>query len=109
VTDLQGEQGIVESVGSLYRRALIMEVRVTTKYRRVLPLSILVIMAWLSGCQRETPVEKSQASQQPSVVDQAVRQSVDAIQTPMDKARGVEGALNEAAGRTADRVQEGTP
>lgn len=59
--------------------------------------------------ERLSPVEKSQASQQPSVVDQAVRQSVDAIQTPMDKARGVEGALNEAAGRTADRVQEGTP
>jgi hypothetical protein len=33
---------------------------------------------------------------------------VDAIQTPMDKARGVEGILSEAAGRTADRIQEGT-
>lgn len=86
-----------------------MEVRMTTRYRQVLPLSILVLMAGLSGCQRETPVEKSQASQPPSVVDQAVRQSVDAIQTPMDKARGVERTLNEAAGRTADRVQEGTP
>ncbi len=63
----------------------------------------------LAGCQRETPVEKSQASQSPSVVDQAVRQSVDAIQTPMDKARGVERTLSDAAGRTADRVQEGTP
>jgi hypothetical protein len=33
---------------------------------------------------------------------------VDAIQTPMDKARGVEGTLQDAAARTADRVQEGT-
>ncbi len=78
-------------------------------YLRVLPLSILGLVIGLNGCQRETPVEKPQASQAPSVIDQAVRQSVDAIQTPMDKARGVERTLNEAAGRTADRVQEGTP
>ncbi|OQW39567.1 MAG: hypothetical protein A4C66_11040 [Nitrospira sp. HN-bin3] len=78
----------------------------TTGYQRVLPMLILVIMIGLNGCQRETPVEKSQTSQAPSVVDQAVRQSVDVIQTPMDKARGVEGTLSEAAGRTAERVQE---
>ena len=78
----------------------------TIRYQRVLPLLILVLMIGLDGCQRETPAEKSQASQTPSVVDQAVHQSVDAIQTPMDKARGVERTLNEAAGHTADRVQE---
>lgn len=78
----------------------------TIRYQRVLPLLILVHMIGLDGCQRETPVEKSQAPQSSSVVDQAVRQSVDAIQTPMDKARGVERTLNEAAGHTADRVQE---
>ncbi|HBR50986.1 MAG TPA: hypothetical protein DEA71_12975 [Nitrospira sp.] len=78
----------------------------TIRYQRVLPLLILVLMIGLDGCQRETPVEKSQAPQSSSVVDQAVRQSVDAIQTPMDKARGVERTLNEAAGHTADRVQE---
>ncbi len=77
--------------------------------QQVLSLSILVLMIGLSGCPRENPVEKSQAPQPPpSVVDQAVRQSVDAIQTPMDKARGVEGTLQDAAARTADRVQEGT-
>lgn len=78
----------------------------TIRYQRVLPLLILVLMIGLDGCQRETPVEKSQAPQPPSVVEQTVRQSVDAIQTPMDKARGVERTLNEAAGHTADRVQE---
>lgn len=78
----------------------------TIRYQRVLPLLILVLMIGLDGCQRETPVEKSQAPQSSSIVDQAVRQSVDAIQTPMDKARGVERTLNEAAGHTADRVQE---
>lgn len=78
----------------------------TIGYLRVLPLLMLVLMIGLNACQREAPVEKSQASQAPSVVDQAVRQSVDAIQTPMDKARGVEQTLNEVAGRTADRIQE---
>jgi hypothetical protein len=77
-------------------------------HRRVILLSLLVLVLAGAGCQRETPVEKSQALQPPSAIDQAVRQSVDAIQTPMDKARGVEGTLSEAAGRTADRVQEGT-
>lgn len=81
----------------------------TIGYLRVLPLSILGLVIGLNGCQRETPVEKSQATQPSSAVEQAVRQSVDAIQTPMDKARGVERTLNDAAGRTADRVQEGTP
>lgn len=78
----------------------------TIGYQRVLPLLILVLIIGLHGCQRETHVEKSQTPQSSSVVDQAVRQSVDAIQTPMDKARGVERTLNEAAGHTADRVQE---
>lgn len=76
--------------------------------QQVLSLSILVLMIGLSGCPRENPVEKSQVPQpSPSVVDEAVRQSVEAIQTPMDKARGVEGTLQDAAARTAERVQEG--
>jgi hypothetical protein len=83
-----------------------MEVGMTIGHQRVFPLSILVLVIGVTACQRETPVEKSQASQAPSVVDQAVRQSVDVIQTPMDKARGVERTLNEAAGRMAERIQE---
>ena len=71
-------------------------------------LMVLVFTLGMAGCQRENPVERSQASQPASVVDQAVRQSVDAIQTPMDKARGVEGTLQDAASRTADRVQDAT-
>ena len=78
----------------------------TIGYRQVGLLSALVLALGASGCQRETPVEKAQAPQPPSVVEQTVRQSVDAIQTPMDKARGVEGTLSEAAGRTAERIQE---
>ena len=46
-----------------------------------------------AGCQREAPAEKSQAPQPASVVDQAAQEAVDAIKTPMDKARGVKGRL----------------
>lgn len=81
----------------------------TVGYRRAVFLAMCVLALGVFGCQRENPVERSQASQpSSSVVDQAVRQSVDAIQTPMDKARGVEGTLNDAASRTAERVQETT-
>ena len=78
-------------------------------HRWALMLSLFVLMTGAAGCQRENPVEKLQNPQpSSSVVDQAVRQSVDIIQTPMDKARGVEETLSEAAARTADRIQEGT-
>ena len=78
-------------------------------HRQMVPLAIFVLILGGAGCQRENPVERSQVPQpSPSVVDQAVRQSIDVIQTPMDKARGVEGTLNDAAGRTAERIQEGT-
>ncbi|HEV8328360.1 MAG TPA: hypothetical protein VGQ08_12835 [Nitrospiraceae bacterium] len=62
----------------------------------------------LSACQQETPAEKAQSPQPDSAVDRAAQQAVDAIKTPMDKARGVEDTLGEAAERTADRVKETT-
>jgi hypothetical protein len=78
-------------------------------HRWAVRLSIFALIIGAPGCQRENAAEQSQAPQpSPSVVDQAVRQSVDVIQTPMDKARGVEGTLSDAASRTADRIQEGT-
>lgn len=77
-------------------------------HRCAVVLACCVVTLGMSGCQRENPVEQSQPSQPASALDHAVRQSVDAIQTPMDKARGVEGTLNDAADRTADRVQEST-
>jgi uncharacterized lipoprotein YajG len=68
----------------------------------------LIIVVMLSGCQRETPTEKAQPPQPASTVDRAAQQAVDAIKTPMDKARGVEGTLDQAGGRTADKVREAT-
>lgn len=75
------------------------------RFHLLLPVYV-VILAGILGCQRETPAEKSQPPQPASAVDQAAQQAVEAIKTPMDKARGVEGTLSEAADRTADRVKE---
>ncbi len=72
----------------------------------VLLLGYVVLIAGMLGCQRETPAEKTQPPQPASAVDQAAQQAVDAIKTPMDKARGVEGTLEKAAEQTADRVKE---
>ena len=60
----------------------------------------------LYACEREAPAEKSSPPQPTSAVDRAAQQAVDAINTPMDKARGVEDTLGGAAERTADRVKE---
>jgi hypothetical protein len=69
-----------------------------------------VLIAEIFGCQRETPAEKtgSQNNQSTGAVEQAAQQAVDAIKTPMDKARGVDDTLGKAAGRTADKVKETT-
>jgi hypothetical protein len=74
-------------------------------------LLALLVVAGLSACQRETPVEKAgtQSSPPTGVVEQTAQQAVDAIRTPMDKARSVEGTLEQAAGRTAEQVQGATP
>ena len=72
-------------------------------------LSFVVLIGETIGCQRETPTEKTQPPQPASSVDHAAEQTVDAIITPMDKARGVEGTLEKSAERTADRVKETAP
>lgn len=66
-----------------------------------LPL-IMVLVAF--GCEREKPALQSQPPQPASAVDQAAQQAVDAMKMPMDKARSVEGTLDQAAGRTAEMV-----
>jgi hypothetical protein len=73
-------------------------------------MSVLVL-SLLSACQREAPAEKaaSQPTDPAGSVEQAVRQTVDGIKGPMDKARTVEGTLEKAAERTAEQVQGATP
>jgi hypothetical protein len=85
-----------------------MEVEMSRKLSRILIIVCLMLIVGIQGCQRETPAEKTQPPQPTSAVDQAAQQAVDAIKTPLDKARGVEGTLGEAAERTADRAKEAT-
>lgn len=66
--------------------------------------SVLAIS--LGACQRENSAEPAKPSNPASSIDQASRQAVDAVKTPMDKARGVEGTFEKAAEQTADKVQE---
>ena len=72
----------------------------------VLLVVCVALIAGMLGCQRETPADKAQPPQPASAVDQAAQQAVDAIKTPIDKARSVEGTVEKAAEQTADRVEE---
>ncbi len=68
-------------------------------------LPVAVIVAGFSACQRDTPVDKagSQSPRPAETVERAVQQTVDEIKGPMDKARSVEGTLEQAAERTAEQ------
>jgi hypothetical protein len=71
----------------------------------------LLVMVGLSGCNQETPIEKTKAAAASgSAATQAAGQAtVDAIQTPLEKARQVESTLEKSAENTAAKVKEGTP
>ena len=68
-------------------------------------LPVAVIVAGFSACQRDTPSDKagSQSPRAAETVERAVQQTVDEIKGPMDKARSVEGTLEQAADRTAEQ------
>ena len=57
-----------------------------------------VALVGLVGCNQESPAGKA--------TEAAGQAAVDAIKTPIDKARGVEGTLEKAAEQTADKVKE---
>jgi hypothetical protein len=64
----------------------------------------------LSGCSQETPAEKTKAAAASgSAATQAAGQAaVDAIKTPMDKARQTESTLEQSARQTAAEVNAST-
>jgi hypothetical protein len=70
----------------------------------------LLAMVGLLGCSQETPAEKAKAAAASgSAATQAAGQAaVDAIQTPMDKARQTEGVLGQSAEQRAAEVKEST-
>lgn len=70
----------------------------------------LLAMVGLFGCSQETPAEKAKAAAASgSAATQAAGQAVvDAIKTPMDKARQTEGILEQSAEQTAAKIKEST-
>ncbi|MCI0427749.1 MAG: hypothetical protein L0Z46_07025 [Nitrospiraceae bacterium] len=72
-------------------------------------LLAFLVVTGLYACQQETPTDKTNPPQPISAVDRAAQQAVDAIKTPMDKARSVEGTLEQSAGRPAEQMQRATP
>jgi hypothetical protein len=70
----------------------------------------LLAMVGLLGCSQETPAEKAKAAAASgSAATQAAGQAaVDAIKTPMDKARQTEGILEQSAEQRAAQSKEST-
>jgi hypothetical protein len=68
----------------------------------------MVLIVGTVGCQQETPSGKTgaQNNQPTGAVEQAAQQAIDSINTPLNKARGVEGTLEKSAERTAEKVKE---
>jgi len=70
----------------------------------------LLSMVGLFGCNQETPIEKTKAAAASgNAATQAAGQAaVDAIKTPMDKARQTESVLEQSAEQTAAKIKEST-
>ena len=70
----------------------------------------LVSVVGLFGCNQETPIEKTKAAAASgnAATQAAWQAAVDAIQTPMDKARQVESTLEQSAEHTAAKIKEST-
>ena len=76
----------------------------------VLRVVMLLAMVGLFACSQETPVEKTKAAAASgNAATQAAGQAaVDAIQTPLDKARQVESTLEQSAEQTAAKIKKMT-
>lgn len=70
----------------------------------------LLAMVGLLGCNQETSIEKTKAAAESgNAATQAAGQAaVDAIKTPMDKARQTESVLEQSAEQTAAKIKEAT-
>jgi hypothetical protein len=70
----------------------------------------LLAIVGLFGCNQETPIEKTKAAAASgNAATQAAGQAaVDAIKTPMDKARQTESVLEQSAEQRAAQSKEST-
>ena len=70
----------------------------------------LLSVVGLFGCSQETPIEKTKAAAASgNAATQAAGQAaVDAIKTPLDKARQAESTLEKSAEQTAAEIKRST-
>ena len=70
----------------------------------------MLAVVGLFGCNQETPIEKTKAAAASgNAATQAAGQAaVDAIKTPMDKARQTESILEQSAEQRASEVKKAT-
>ncbi len=64
------------------------------------------------GCGQEaskTSAPSAPAAPRKSATESTGQAIVDSIKTPLDKARGVEGTLKDAADKTADTIKDAAP
>ena len=80
-----------------------------SRYRVLFGVGLLAVVG-LFGCNQETPIEKTKAAAASgNAATQAAGQAaVDAIKTPMDKARQVESTLEKSAEQTDAKIKEST-
>jgi hypothetical protein len=71
----------------------------------------LLAVAGLFGCNQETSIEKTKAAAASgnAATEAAGQAAVDAIKTPLDKARQVENTLEKSAEQTAAKTKESAP
>lgn len=76
----------------------------------LLRVVMLLAMVGLFACSQETPVEKAKAAAASGneATQAAGQAAVDAIQTPMDKARQTESVLEQSAEQTAAKIKRAT-
>lgn len=67
---------------------------------------LTLIVIGFSACESK---EQSAGPPPAGVVEQTVQETIDGIKGPMDKARGVEGTLGQAAERTAEQASQAGP
>ena len=71
---------------------------------------MFMAMVGLFACNQETPIEKTKAA--PASGNEATQAAgqaaVEAIQTPLDKARQVESTLEQSAEQTAAKIKKMT-
>ena len=77
-----------------------------------IPMMVGAVMVGVMGCGQETSktsAPSAPAAPSKSVTDPAGQAIVDSIKAPLDKARGVEGTLKDAADKTADQLKDAAP